>query len=371
MGSVTPESRPEKDRSDLTAMSDSLVGTTILVAGGGGFLGRTVLSELVRSYPGRVISVTRRPHDFVLCDPHIQVLADLRDFDKWIGLIREANFVLWMAALRDHGASVETATRENVDPLQAALAMLRGQPHFRRFLFASSISALDQPNRPHHPQPLTDRSPAYPRTPYGYTKRQSELLLATSGVPYTVLRLPFLYGPGFRAGSFLDFYRTAARTPALSAVRFTGNLSLLYTGDVAEVLLHLLDPANSSAADLGPYVLSDGLAYEVDELISLVAHLHGLRRPSRRTPALLGTAVSELVLATRRLTRPRPVPRGKTRLLLTYWSHAAFTRDYFVVNPARFHAAFPSCRHTPVHQGMASSFAVDRTGSSGSTHTRA
>ncbi|HKP90818.1 MAG TPA: NAD(P)-dependent oxidoreductase [Thermoleophilaceae bacterium] len=348
-----------RDRSDGSVEPDGLVDTTTVVTGGGGFLGRAVLPELAKSYPGRIISITRQPlvdQRLPESDSRVHVLADLRETDKWIGLLREADFVIWMASLRDHGTSTAAAIRENVDPLRAALATLREQPRFRRFVFASSISALDQPNHPHRPRPLTDHSTSCPRTPYGYSKRQSELLLAASRVPHTVLRLPFLYGPGFRSGSFLDFYRRVAQTPALSALRFTANLSLLYTGDVARILLQILDPANSAAADSGPYVLSDGSVYEVDELISMVAEVHGLTRPRLRAPASLGTIASEVALAARRLTRPRPVARSNARLLFAYWSHAAFTRNYFVVDSSRFHAAFPGSRHTPVHGAIARSF---------------
>ena len=340
-----------------------MTGATLLVTGGAGFLGRTVLAGLARSFPGRIIAVTRQPldaEDLGLGEPHVHVRADLRRPEEWTHLLGEADYVVWMAALRDHGAPPAAAVRENVEPLRAALAELKGRPGFRRFVFASSISALDQPNRPHRPRPLTDSSPCCPRTPYGYSKRLSELLLAGSGVPHTVLRLPFLYGPGFREGSFLDFYRTVAHTPALSAVRFTANLSLLYTGDVAGILLQLLDPASADAAEAGPYVVSDGSAYDVDRLISMVAGLHGLSRPRRRTPAPLGTAAAEALLALRRLSPPRPVPRGERRLLLEYWSHAAFTRDYFVVDSSRFRDAFPRCGFTPVGEALERSFHPDR-----------
>jgi nucleoside-diphosphate-sugar epimerase len=336
-----------------------LSGTTLVVTGGGGFLGHSVLEGLLATFPGRVISINRTPlaeRGLSLPDPHVEVLADLRDHERWTGYLREADYVFWMAALRDHGVSASAAVSQNVAPIRAALAVLRDQQRFRRFVFTSSISALDQPNRPHHPRPISDDSPACPRTPYGHSKLMTEQLLAESGVTHTVFRLPFLYGPGFRPGSFLDFYKTVARRRALSAIRFTANLSLLYTGDVAALLQEVLADDNGKAADASPYVLSDGAVYKVDDLITRVAELHGLSRPRFRVPAPLGHLPSELSLAARRIRQPRPTPRGEARLLLSYWIHAAFTRDYFVVDSSRFHAAFPGCTYAPLDAALADSF---------------
>ena len=344
------------DRSDVTR---SLSDTTLVVTGGGGFLGHSVLKGLLATFPGRIISINRTPlaeQGLSLPDPHVEVLADLRDHEKWTRYLRDADYVFWMAALRDHGVSASAAVSQNVEPIRAALAILRDQQQFRRFVFTSSISALDQPNRPHHPRPISDDSPACPRTPYGHSKLMTEQLLAESGVTHTVFRLPFLYGPGFRPGSFLDFYETVAKRRALSTMRFTANLSLLYTGDVAALLQEVLADDNRKAADASPYVLSDGAVYEVDDLITCVAKLHGLSRPRFRVPASLGHVLSEFSLAARHVGKPRPSPRGQTRLLFSYWSHAAFTHDYFVVDSSRFHAAFPGCTYTPLDAALANSF---------------
>lgn len=345
-------------------------GSTLLLTGGGGFLGSAVTSDLLALYPGRIISVCRTaghgpagpagPAGPKLPPPHVEHHCDLLDGAGWHDRLAEADYVLWMAALRDHSAAPGDAVEQNVAPLRSAVSALRRSGRLRRIVYVSSISAVDQPPYPQSPQAITDNSDAHPSTPYGLSKLMAEQVLRESGLPHTILRLPFLYGPGFRRGSFLDFYRTVATNPVLGMVRYTGKLSLLYTGDVARLALEVLAPANAAQADTSPYVVSDGRTYAVDDLISMVCRLHGRRRPAWRTPAWLGSAVAELALRSRALFRPGPVRRGRLGVLAAYWSHAAFSDCYFVVNPNRFMAAFPAVTFTPLDVALSRTFAGAR-----------
>ncbi|HEY0636811.1 MAG TPA: NAD(P)-dependent oxidoreductase [Pseudonocardiaceae bacterium] len=344
-------------------------GRTLLITGGAGFLGTQVLRDLRTRFPGRIVCVQRRPGVPWPADPGgpapegpaghrpevTERLCDLRDAERWHDALRGADYVLWMAALRDHAAGVDEAHEHNVAPLRAALETLRGSGRLRRFVFTSSISAVDQPWHPARPRPIHDGAEPNPCTPYGASKLAAERALAASGLPHTTLRLPFLYGPGWRRSSFLDFYLRAARTRWLGALRYTATLSLLYTGDVARLVLAVLSDRNAAAADASPYVVSDGRVYEVDDLVSRVARLHDLRRP-RPLPAAVGRLASALALGSRAVLRRGPVRRGPAGLLGTYWSHAAFTRDFFTVDAARFHAAFPDCAFTPLDEALARSY---------------
>ena len=282
--------------------------------------------------------------------------SDLCDGDKWHDLLRTADYVLWMAALRDHSATAADTDRQNVAPLRSAIAVLQESRQLRRFVYTSSVSAVDQPEHPLPPRPISDRQAPHPCTPYGHSKLMAESALAVSGLPHTILRLPFMYGPGFRRASFLDFYRRVATNALLSAVRYTADLSLLYTGDVADLVLEVLSECNAAAANKSPYVLSDGHVYHVDDLISFVASLHGRDRPSRRVPAAVSSAASAAALSSRALLRAGPVRRGNALLLATYWSHAAFSSAYFAVDSSRFQSAFPDCVYTPIDIGLTRSY---------------
>lgn len=333
--------------------------STLLLTGSGGFLGRTVTHDLLTMFPGRIVTVGRRaPAPQPAAVRHEARRCDLLDGAGWHDLLRDAEYVLWMAALRDHSASAAAAVWQNVAPLRSAISVLRRSARLRRFVYVSSISAVDQPPHPAAPHPITDTSPEHPSTPYGHSKLMAERVLRESGLPHTILRLPFLYGPGFRRGSFLDFYRAVAINPLLARLRYTGKLSLLYTGDVARLVLEVVAPRNAGPADASPYVVSDGRTYAVDDLISMVCRLHGGHRPVRRAPAWLASGVAELTLRSRGMFRPGPVRRGRLGVLGSYWSHAAFGDSYFVVNPSRFMAAFPEVSFTALDVGMKRTFGM-------------
>lgn len=340
--------QPERDLSEFA-------GSTLVVTGGSGFLGHTLLRRLTDVWPGRLINIGREPRSPIalrLEYPHRSVTANLHLEEDWLDLLAEADYVVWLAALRDHTASAPEVFQQNVAPLRAAVSVLQNSENLVRFVYASTISALDQPPYPARPQPITDDRAPHPRTPYGASKRAAELILATSRLPHTILRLPFLYGPGYRSNSFLDFYQRAARSRLLGAATYTANLSLLATQDFSGLLLAVLAHHHASAADQSPYVVSDGHVYEVDDLVSMVAELHGYRRPRVRIPARFGRGVAALAHQAARQPGAFGRKPGKATVLGTYWSHAAFTRNYFVVDSTRFLRAFPEVVFSPIRTGL-------------------
>lgn len=87
---------------------------------------------------------------------------------------------------------------------------------------------------------------------YGWSKAEAERYVRTSGLDWTMVRPPAIYGPG--DAELLELFRMAARGLVLLPPH--GRLSLIHVDDLAELLVRL-------AADAPD--MANGATYEVDD----------------------------------------------------------------------------------------------------------
>lgn len=97
----------------------------------------------------------------------------------------------------------------------------------RRFIHVSSLSAREPD--------LSD---------YGWSKRASEAMVVQSSLDWTIVRPPAIYGAGDR--EMLELFRIAARRGILPLPP-RGRLSLIEAGDLARLLVALVDAPESHA----------------------------------------------------------------------------------------------------------------------------
>lgn len=312
----------------------------ILVTGGTGFLGRLSLPTLANAInkEAQIISVARRE---LPINRHnvISLRADLSRLELYEEALRSVDYVLWMAADRRHNASLSELWPVNVQPLIEAVSLLKAEGKLRRFIYVSSVSALDQADYPS--LVLDDQSLPSPRTEYGRSKLLAEQVVLNSGLPSIVLRLPFLYGPGYSNSSFLRYYDHIAQNKLLGRLQHTARLSLLFGSDLGSIAATLIDNNGDYPSDVTPYLISDGHVYSVNSLITHVAML-------------------------REHLRPRPLPRVASTLInatlavgpLSYWRHAAFDKNFFVVNSSRFNSRCPDISYMDLNTGLKQTYST-------------
>jgi nucleoside-diphosphate-sugar epimerase len=186
---------------------------TLAVTGATGFVGRALLEEAGKQGL-EVRALTRRKQAQA---PGVTwVDGDLRDRKALMKLVRNAEAVIHVAGVVNtpdplgfHLGNVEGT----LALIEAAVAS--GVP---RFVFVSSLAA---------------REPGLSK--YGASKAHAEKLVKASGLDWTIVRPPAIYGP--RDREMLDMFR-AARWGVLPMPPM-GRMSIVHVADLARLLLAL------------------------------------------------------------------------------------------------------------------------------------
>lgn len=257
----------------------------VLVTGGAGFVGRTVVTALrAAGLRVRVADLAAHP------DAEVEsVVGDLRE-----PAVREAAFAGGLAGVVHLAA--RTSVLESVkDPagvhavnveMTAGLLESARLTGVERFLLASTNAVVGDigSGRIHEEVPLR------PLTPYGATKAACEMLLSgyagSYGIAAAAVRLTNIYGPGMaHKDSFV---------PRLMRAALRGEGVEVYgTGEQRRDLVHVEDVARGFLAAwdhrlTGPVIIGAGRSVTVTELVEAARKATGCPIPVNNVPAKPG-----------------------------------------------------------------------------------
>lgn len=287
---------------------------TLALTGATGFVGTRLLARL-RATHWRVRALYRPRRRRALPDlPGVEwIPGDLANAGALARLVAGTDAVIHCAgAVR--GATRAHFERTNVEGTRQLAEAVARAPDCRRFLLLSSLAG---------------RAPEL--SDYAWSKRESErtITVKASGLEWTVLRPPAVFGPGDR--ELLALFRAIehgfAPVPGGAYRRF----SLLYVDDLASAMVSWLA---AGAGCCGTYELDDGRAggYDWDTFTRIAAGVLRGSRPLRRIRvpvSVLRCAAWGNYVAARMLGYAPMLTPGKVREL-TYidWvsSSSAFSR---------------------------------------------
>lgn len=244
-------------------MSGDLHRKSVLVTGGTGFIGRHLVSALLKQGADVTVLSRHAPPDSGL--GYKVISGDLTRRASIAGICQGMDIVFHLggyahAVDQPDGKSEKTNWQVTVEGTRVLVEQSL-KAGVSRFVFFSSVKAMGEGGE----TCLDETAECQPVTSYGKAKREAEKLvleLARRGLSSTVFRLPMVYGPGCKGNLPRMIHAVArGRFPPLPE---TGNKrSMVDVRDVVQAAL--LAAANPTAAGQ-VYIVTDGQAYSTRQI---------------------------------------------------------------------------------------------------------
>ena len=289
--------------------------STIVVTGGAGLIGSTIIDQLLRLHAPRRIVVfddfsrgTRANLANSATDARLQIVeGDIRDRDAVARVVEGADALIHMAALRitacaaDPRAAFDVMCTGSFNVVEAAQ-----QAGVRKIVAASTASVYGlaetfPTDETHHPYGN--------RTWYGAAKLMLEGLLRSFndmyGLPYVALRYFNVYGPRMDIeGKYTEVLirwmeRLDTGQPPLIYGDGSQTMDFVYVDDAARATILAL------ASNVSDEVLNvaSGVETSLNELAAALSGVMNVRRPSEHALERKVNAVTRRLAATERAER--------------------------------------------------------------------
>ncbi|MDF9745870.1 NAD-dependent epimerase/dehydratase family protein [Natrinema salsiterrestre] len=178
-------------------------GNRILVTGGAGFIGSTIVEALVPENDVRILDNLSSGSRSNVPDKATLIEGDIRDETALERATNGVDVIFHQAALISVEGSVRRPKLTHDVNVTATVKLLeRAREESARFVFASSAAVYGHPKS----VPISEEAPTEPTSPYGLSKLAAERYVRLYADLYDVstisLRYFNVYGPGQMSGDY-------------------------------------------------------------------------------------------------------------------------------------------------------------------------
>ena len=258
----------------------------VLITGASGFIGSFLVDEALKQ--GLTVYAGIRPQSSkaFLRDPAIRFFpTDLSTPQEMLSRLQRFHdeeggfdFVIHNAGVTKARKREDFETVNHDCTMQFAEALLKAGKTPERFIFLSSLATYG-PGDDSSFEPIQIGDPQRPVSAYGRSKLEAERSLQSlTSLNTIIVRPTAVYGP--RDPDFLTYFKMIGRGIDLDVTVGRQALSFIYVKDVARAIVGLLVAQRCQPA----YILSDGKAYERDDLAEVIAEALEKRTLRVRVP---------------------------------------------------------------------------------------
>lgn len=214
----------------------------IFITGATGFIGGYFLRMLLqKAAPSdQIFILSRQPWEAGDKRVHV-VVGNLETIENHAEVLKSCQYVFHIGG---DGSiqSKEDFNVSNCEPTRKMVEILKSSPNLKNFIFTSSIGAQDRAKGESCDHPLGPESAPNPRTPYGRSKWKCECTIRNSGIPFTIFRPTWVYGPGMRYNSHLNFFASiVAKKSFFTRLNLPGVAPLIHVKDLCLAMLGSID----------------------------------------------------------------------------------------------------------------------------------
>ncbi len=255
-------------------MENSVYNQVVLVTGATGRLGRGLVKALAQEGNSVRALMINKNEVTSLASGTLPIVGTLDNKSVLDEACKGVDVVFHLAAVvGESAAKAEELVKVNVEGTKNLLDACR-RNKVKHVIFTSTVDVYGKKRS----DVLNEESATMPTDKYGYSKTLAEQEIIKSGVPYTILRIANIYGPGHER-SFFKVFRAVREGKMVIVGDGKNHVALIHMRDVIKALILVKDNPDISREKI--YNLSDGQTYTQEYLVGLAAEMLKVEKPKR------------------------------------------------------------------------------------------